>query len=55
MRSERSGAKPAVMAYSTAAAPAAIIPTKMEPVIRTPHLSSRMPHTTSPPKTQSTE
>ena len=55
MRSERCGANPAVMAYRTAAAPATIIPTKMDPVTRTPHLSSRMPQTTRPPNTHSTE
>ena len=37
------------------AAPATISPTNMEPVMRTPHLSSSIPQSTSPPKMQSIE
>ena len=39
----------------TSAAPPTISPTKMEPVMRTPHLSSSIPQSTRPPKMQSTE
>ena len=53
--SEDFGDIPEVMAMVTMPAPAAIRPTKIEPVTLTPHLSSSMPQTMSPPHTQRNE
>ena len=52
---EDEGAIPDVIAKVTIAAPAAISPTKMEPVILTPHLSRSIPQTIRPPHTQRNE
>ena len=43
------------MAYATIAAPPTIIPTKIEPVTLTPHLSRSIPQIISPPHTQRKE
>ena len=49
------GSKPADMAKVTSAAPPTIIPTNMDPTSLTPNLSSRAPHTISPPQMQRKE
>ena len=49
---DRPGAE---MAAVTTAAPATIMPTKTEPISRTPNLSSRMPQMIRPPQTQRNE
>ena len=53
--SEAEGSMPEVMAHVTMPAPAIMSPTKMEPVMRTPHLSRSMPQMTRPPNMQRME